>query len=439
MPKQLEQKHKDGNSAICLHAGRLAGIGQWRWEDAMTAALILTLGLAVTAPLASDPPTRKPNILFIVCDDLNDNVGCYGHPLVKTPNIDRLASRGVRFDRAYCQDPICNPSRTSFLSGRRPQEKLQDVVWLPHHLQQHGYFTIEHPKVAHSYGTTRTAIQWDAVIKGGTSPVIAAMKEHRDRPFFLGVGLQQTHDAVHEKKYLALYPLEKITWPNEPPAAVKDLPAIALTRINVSQTTDEERRQALARYYASITTLDAEVGRLLDALDELKLSERTIIVFTSDHGKHKGEHGGIWDKRTLFEVSVRVPLIVAAPGIKGGTASPRLVELVDLYPTLAELCGLPAPASLQGTSFVPLLREPDRAWKKAAFSFASVNRGRSVRTERYRYSEWDEGKAALLYDYQTDPHEFRNLANDPAHQETVAQLRAMLQAGWRGALPVSAN
>jgi uncharacterized sulfatase len=255
----------------------------------MTAPLALAIGLALAAAQpATDPPARKPNVLFVVCDDLNDNVGCYGHPLVRTPNIDRLASRGVRFDRAYCQDPICNPSRTSFLSGRRPQEGLQDVVWLPNLLRQHGYFTIEHPKVAHSYGITRTAIRWDAVIKGGADQAIAAMKRHRDRPFFLGVGLQQTHDSVHDRKYLALYPPEKITWPDEPADAVKNLPAIAFQGINVSPTTDEERRISLARYYASSPPLDAAVGRLLDTLDQLELSERTILVLTSDHGKHQG-------------------------------------------------------------------------------------------------------------------------------------------------------
>jgi uncharacterized sulfatase len=310
---------------------------------------------------------------------------------------------------------------------------------MPHHFRDHGYFTLEIPKVAHSYGITRTAIQWNVVARGGAPRAIELLQEHKDKPFFLGVGLGHTHDAAYEKQYLALYPLDKMTWPKEPAEAAQGVPAVAFQNVNVAQVSDEERRRRMAAYCASISTLDAEVCKLLDALDRLKLWDNTVIVFTSDHGKHKGEHGGIWDKRTLFEASVRVPLIVVAPGQRANAVSPRLVELVDLYPTLVELGGLPVPKGLEGTSFVPLLVDPDREWKKAAFTSSSANRGRSVCTDRYRYCEWGDGKAALLYDYQTDPHEHRNLISDPQHQETAKQLRQLLQAGWRGAIPANAT
>ena len=405
-------------------------------------AITLTLGLvACFAPTSSagpaEPAAAKPNVLFLVGDDLNCWLGCYGHPLVKTPNIDKLAARGVRFERAYCQDPICNPSRTSFLSGRRPGNKLADVVWLPDHFRKQGWFTIEIPKVAHSYGITRKAIQWDLVAKGGVAEAIELMRKHQDKPFFLGVGLTKTHDAVYDKKYLALYPLDRMTWPKEPADARQRLPAVAFQNVGVMEVGDEERRRRMAAYCASITTVDAEVGRLLEALDQLELTRHTVIVFTSDHGKHKGEHGGVWDKRTLFEASVRVPLIVAAPGRRTPAVSRQLVELVDLYPTLTELCGIPSPKGLEGTSLVPLLDDPTRDWKKAAFTFASANKGWSVRSERYRYSEWNSGKDAILFDYQIDPDETTNLASDPKHQDTVAQMRRLLRDGWQQAVPPS--
>ncbi|MGE3803540.1 MAG: sulfatase/phosphatase domain-containing protein, partial [Gemmataceae bacterium] len=198
-----------------------------------------------------------------------------------------------------------------------------------------------------------------------------------------------------------------------------------------------ERRETVARYLASVSTLDAELGKLLEVLERRKLWENTIVVFTSDHGKHKGEHG-IWDKRSLFEVSVQVPLLVAAPGKKPGQVSPRLVELVDLYPTLTELCGIAAPPGLQGSSFVPLLADAKRPWKKAAFTFARASGGWSVRTERYRYSQWQDG-SAVLTDLDKDPHEHRNLVDSADHRQVVEEMRALLKAGWREALPTTTS
>jgi uncharacterized sulfatase len=180
--------------------------------------------------------------------------------------------------------------------------------------------------------------------------------------------------------------------------------------------------------------VDAQVGLLLDALERQKLADNTIIVFFSDHGFHLGEHVGLWGKSTLFEEAARVPLLVAAPGKKAGTRCPRLVELVDLYPTLAQLCGLPRPEGVEGTSFVPLLDDPERHWKKAAFTSVHRNGGESVRTERYRLTVWGK-EAAELYDHERDPHELVNRARDPGHAETLAEMRQVLREGWKRAGP----
>jgi arylsulfatase A-like enzyme len=213
------------------------------------------------------------------------------------------------------------------------------------------------------------------------------------------------------------------------------VPAEAFRGLEVLAMTEAEHRKHLARYYASVSTLDNEVGAILDALDKLGLLEDTIVLLTSDHGRMLGEHGGIFDKRCLFEQSVRIPFIVAAPGFKGKT-SPRLVENVDIYPTLVELCGLPMPEGLEGLSVAPLLRDPQRSWRQAAFAHSPVHPGGvTMRTERYRYTEWGNPKLAELYDHESDPLEHRNLVKDPAQAELVAEMRRIFAARWRGALP----
>ncbi|MBK7600668.1 MAG: sulfatase-like hydrolase/transferase [Acidobacteria bacterium] len=203
--------------------------------------------------------------------------------------------------------------------------------------------------------------------------------------------------------------------------------------------TDAQRRQAIAAYHAATSLMDAGVGILLDTLDRLKLSDNTIIVFIGDHGFHLGEHGGLWRKLTLFEECARAPLIVVAPKKRANVVSPRLVEFVDIYPTLAELCGLPAPVGVEGLSFARLLDNPKQAWKKAAFTTLARRNlmGRSVRTERYRYTEWGDEMTAELYDHQTDPHEFTNLVNDPKAAPVLAEMRKTLKEGWRAAVPAS--
>jgi iduronate 2-sulfatase len=467
-------------------------------------ALLLVAALAATAR-AADPPSRpRLNVLFIAVDDLNNTLGCYGHPIVKTPNVDRLASRGVRFDRAYCQYPLCNPSRTSFLSGRRPDSTqifdnatpprthLGDVVMLPELFKAEGYFTARVGKVAH--GAFEDAVSWDVSesnassrdeavqrvqakkaarkkaearkgaddeagggnrlswIKtdnddagerdGATALRIAALiEEHKAGPFFIAAGFHKPHlPWVAPKKYFDMYPPDRIKLPDGPADDRDDIPPIALTRgPGDDEMTDADRRQAIASYYACTSFMDAQVGVLLDAMDRLKLWDNTVVLLVGDHGWHLGEHGGLWRKMTSFEEAARVPLIVVAPGKKAGVASSRLVEMVDIYPTLAGLCGLTPPPGLEGTSFAPLLDDPGRPWKKAAFTQVVHGRGvmgRSIRTDRFRYTEWGgDPKVAELYDHEVDAHEYTNLARDPRSAEIVAEMRRRLREGWRAALP----
>jgi iduronate 2-sulfatase len=433
---------------------------------------------------------RHPNVLFIAVDDLRNDLGCYGHPLVKTPNIDRLAKRGMRFDRAYCQYPVCNPSRTSLLTGLRPdatgvlsnstnfRAKLPEVVTLPQLFRQHAYYTASLGKIFHR-GLTMEDLRaemddkksWDEAryfqttgqghlgegrnLTGGrlawchwlaaeggdedqpdgqiAREAIRLLEQQRDRRFFLALGFHKPHDPfIAPKRYFDLYPLDALKLPRDPAGRMPDVPnAIPAGPLEeFARFTDRERREFMRAYYAGVSFTDAQIGKVLDALDRLKLADNTIIVFFGDHGYHLGERGW-WNKNTIFELSARAPLIVATPKMTAkGKSSSRLVEFLDIYPTLAELCDLPAPAHLQGRSFSPLLDDPGRPWKKAAFT--QVQRGPvagySVRTERWRYSEWDEGKqGAELYDHRRDPGEYKNLAQDPKYAGTVTELRKLLQ------------
>ena len=448
--------------------------------------------LAIQLPAAQR--AAKPNVLFIASDDLNTNLRCYGHPLVLSPNIDRLAARGVRFDRAYNQFPLCSPSRVSLMTGMRPDTTriydlrtdfrtngpISNAVTLAQLFRTNGYFAARVGKIFHygvpgQIGTSGLddPTSWEVTInprgrdkdeeslftnhtpKRGlgsalvfhaaegtdeeqTDGKVAAeavrlIEESKDKPFFIAAGFYRPHcPYVAPKKYFEKYPLEEIKLPElKPIDAVPD--AALWTKPANWGLTDTQLREALQAYYASITFMDAQVGKLLDALDRLKLADNTIVVFWSDHGYLTGQHGQ-WMKMSLFEESARVPLIIAAPGMKGnGKASPRIVELLDIYPTLAALCGLKAPADLEGKSLKPLLNNPSARWSKPALTQVTRGAGRtrfmgySLRTERWRYTEWDDGNRGFeLYDHETDPGENINLAAEPKHKATIAKLKESL-------------
>ena len=453
-------------------------------------------GLSALAPLAASAqrPNRRLNVLFIAVDDLNTRVGAYHDPIVKTPNIDRLAARGVRFERAYCNYPVCNASRTSLLSGRRPDTTkiygnttpprtyLGDVVMLPEHFKAYGYFTARVGKIAH--GAFEDAVKWDIsesragvplekrpaarrVERAGDESgggavglswkatdnrdedepdgatarrVVQLIEQHKNEPFFIGCGFHKPHlPFVAPKKYFDMYNLADIKLPNTPADDREDIPPVALTHNAADDKfTDDERREAIRAYHAATTFMDAQLGVVLDALDKNKLWDNTVVLFFGDHGWHLYDHLQLWRKMTVFEQAANAPLIVSAPGAKAGVASARLVEFVDMYPTLSELCGLPQAQGMEGRSFAPLMRNPQMPWKKAAYTVVRRGKdvfGRSVRTERYRYTEWDGGKQGVeLYDHEKDPNEFVNLAwprrnPDAKVKALISEMSGLLKQG----------
>jgi uncharacterized sulfatase len=436
----------------------------------------------------------RPNVLLIVSDDLAVTLGCYGFPAAKTPNLDALAARGVLFEKAYCQFPHCNPSRSSFLTGMRPgTTRVTDnndvlyanrpgVVTMPHHFRKQGYATARCGKIFHlgvpggnesmddpqgwDFGTPfkselpyppkresvvkvktggKEGLAWqeipvgdDDLVDGGHAKAAIHWLEQRDagKPFFLAVGFHRPHlPFVASAKYFDLYPLEAIQLPAEPADDEADIPLPACNGAvpgYALKTTPEQRRAAIRAYLATVSSMDAQAGRVIDALTRLGIAEKTIVIFTSDHGWHLGEHG-LWHKRSLFEESARVPLIVSVPGIKTrGQSATGLAELIDLFPTLCDLTGVPPLPGLQGKSLRPLLDDPRATLHDAAFTQARRGKnsefwGRSVRTARWRCTEWDEGRGGLeLYDHDSDPHEYTNLAAAPQHATILAELRALL-------------
>jgi len=456
-------------------------VGLTRLKSSLPYLLLLT----ICCPASAQQKDHPLNVLFIISDDLNNSLKCFGNSAVKTPNLDRLATRGVRFDHAYVQCSLCNPSRVSFLSGLRPDTTgvhdlvtptrtyLKDYVFLPQYFRHSGYYSAGIGKVFHTGAGFEDPVSWDIEIREwGKYPQtnqIALYGEARgfrdswewmklnisdaetpdgtvarkaveiieqtrpaEKPFLLGVGFRRPHRPYSAPaKYFDLYPPEQIALPDEPLEHVKSIPLAALTYDPEKQDMSQaKRREGMAAYYACVSFVDAQVGVLMQALDRNHLWDKTVIVFIGDNGYHLGEHGGMWHKESNFEESARVPLIVVAPGKKKNAVSPRVVELVDLYPTACQLAGLPVPKGLQGTSLVPLLETPERAWDRPAFT--QIQRkgfmGRSVRTERWRYIEWDEGKKGVhLYDHRRDPSEYVNLAEDPKHADIVKQLQNLLR------------
>ena len=432
------------------------------------------------APLAIPQQKRKPpNVLFIAADDLNVRIGCYGFP-VQTPNIDSIARRGVRFDRAYCQYALCNPSRTSMLTGKNPtstritdnntwfRKNMPDVVTLPQCFRQNGYLTAATGKIFHggldddrawdvggtpvSQGGIRPPAgpveerqklsdRWVALEGDGTdttdyrnaSRAIELLQQNRNgKPLFLALGFAKPHAPfIAPKKYFDMYDPAKMPIAADfAPEPTGTSPSIRSNwdLFSVRKGSPELARQALAAYYACISFIDAQLGRVLAALDKTGMREETIIVFFGDNGWHLGEKG-LWGKTTLFEPSARVPLIMAAPGVSAsGKVSNRPVQFVDVYPTLLDLCGLPRLQGLDGQSLSPLLRNPSAKWDRPAFTWLGGRKSLavSVRNERYRYTEWPGGEAEL-WDYKVDPGETRNLATDPKYGKTVQEMRALLR------------
>jgi iduronate 2-sulfatase len=476
--------------------------------------------LLLASSSAKGPP---PNILFIIVDDLNCHIACYGDPVANTPHLDRLAARGVRFDRAYCNSPLCNPSRSSVLSGLHATTTgvLDNKTWLVppaghptllQHFQQHGYARAEFGKIWHEPGNNgeidpanppaprgpnpwylpaqraeqqrtqpnfwtvsanydhyradppptsmvealrRSANVFGPVPAGNQTPdikiadgAIEFLKSHdaTAHPFFLAVGFNKPHVPLRApQEYFDLYRPEELPLP--PDFANK--PGLPLgageknQRRNLDLYADRsftavEARAALHAYYACVSFMDAQLGRVLDALEKSGQAGNTLIVLLGDHGWHLSDKG-MFAKGTLFETVTRAPLIIVDPRRKeaAGGASRRVVQFVDIYPTLADLAGLPLPPALEGMSLRPLLDDPEAAWDTPAFTVQARgwSLGRRIRTARWAYSEWDgTGEGAMLFDHDHDPHELRNLANDSSHRETVVSLQRQLRGSRVGSL-----
>ena len=545
------------------------GISRRRFLEstlAAPAAVTALRGSTVTDLTAQRAPAilagaRRRNVLFISTDDMCNRLGCYGVRAVKSPNLDRLAQLGVRFDRHYCQFPLCGPARTSLMTGFAPdttkvwdlntdfRDTMPRAVTIPQLFQKNGYFAARAGKIYHynnpseigtpgfddpaSWQKTSNPVGIDrfhdealvrhftppatggrgsagegaggqrgpgregrgaAAAPGGTGGIrwlhggrgpsgtiriaqdgctptlpfseqgdlgvalagypsegsdqvitdymvaeaaIAMMEEHRNEPWFLGAGFFRPHvPFIVPSKYYDMYSLDDIQVPPFSASELSVAPQIAYSSMNPNLgMTPQQHRECLRAYYAAISFVDAQVGRLLEALNRLNLAQDTTIVFWADHGFMVGEHGQ-WQKMKLFEASVRVPFMMAGAGVPAvGKACKRTSEHLNIYPTLVELCGLQgAPANLQGRSLVPLLGNPDASWDHPALS--QVTRriqsgqvmGYSLRTERYRYTMWAGGaEGEELYDYDTDPGEQRNLAGENGAARLKAQLRAQLE------------
>ena len=475
----------------------------------MKTILYSLLASACALTFAAD----KPNVLFIVADDLNCAIGPYGDAAAVTPNLDRLATRGLVFEKAYCQQAVCNPSRSSFLTGLRPDTvKVDDLrkgfrdtapggstlITLPQHFKNHGYFCQNIGKMFHNMGETQDRRSWsiDEVLFKGTHAAdtvytntpealrdqdikkapttetpdgpdtlyrdgqianltAAMLREHPSdgQPFFLGVGFWRPHlPFVAPKKYWDMVDPDKIPMPS-PSVAPSGAPDIAMhesreirgygTTPQDRPFTDDEIRHFRHGYYASITFMDAQIGKILDALEEGGHADDTIVVFTSDHGFHIGEQS-LWGKTSNFELDARVPLIVADPRVpeSQGKQTEALAELLDLYPTLADLAGIEGDLNkrLEGVSLAPVVKDPTASVQDAAFTqhqqpfYGPPSNwkawGYSMRTSDRRYTEWraiegGEVIAQELYDYSEDPEETENLAGERA--EEIELLAARLR------------
>jgi choline-sulfatase len=445
-------------------------------------AIPLLIGLGLFgAPVR----TEKPNILFISIDDQNDWIGCLrGHPQVKTPHIDALAARGTLFTNAHCQAPLCNPSRTSLLTGLRPSttgiyglspwfrtlDRFKDHVTLPRHFAANGYRTLSGGKIYHGGYGRKPGEEFQIVGPGagvGARPAEKLVRtpdphplvdwgsfDHRDEdkgdwkvadwaveqlksppkePFFLAVGFFLPHVPCYASPaWFDLYPEETLVLPPLRKGDREDTPRFSWylhwklpePRLKFLEEAGE-LRNLVRSYLACVSFVDGQVGRVLEALRRSGLEENTVVVLWSDHGWHLGEKE-ITGKNTLWDRSTRVPLVFAGPGVASGVRCSRPVELLDVYPTLSELAGLTPPAGLEGRSLRPLLRDAGapRPWP-AITTHNADNHG--VRTERWRYIRYADGSEEL-YDMEADPNEWENLAKQPSKAAILEEHRRWLPA-----------
>ncbi len=450
----------------------------------------------VTFSLSHSPHAkeRKPNILLLMSDDLNSALSGFGHPQCKTPRLDALAKRGVRFENMHCQYPVCGSSRASLMTGLYPytngmlgnggnlRENLPNVVTLSQLFRNNGYHAGRVSKIYHMgipfeiiAGTADhdDAPSWDETVNIKASEqnapgkrtewspkdkssqtftgveastgdlehadgmaadaAIGFLRQNKDKPFFLGCGFVRPHvPLVAPSKYFDRYDRDAMVSPEVPKGDLDDVPKIIRNYKSIDRygVTPELHKGLLEAYYASISYMDEQVGRVLETLDELGLRENTIVIFSSDHGYLLGHHHK-FQKQHLFEESTRVPFILSVPWItkSHGHASNKITELVDLYPTLAELAGLTPPTNLQGQSLLPLLKNPTtKEWAKDLAFSISRSGGESIRTSEWRFTHWGFGaKGEELYDLKNDPNEFTNLAKDPNYTDRLNQLKARLK------------
>ena len=461
--------------------------------------ILILLGVAslfIGGHTVNAQDAEKTNVIMVVIDDLRTELGCYGVDAMHSPSIDRFAQKGMLFNHAYAQYPVCNPSRSSFLSGLRPDEvgiisntvplrRVQpNLVTLPQLFRENGYFTagigkIFHLSVDHADeralfvdplswdyffdaldGTTKTGRQgegrnltngkipwatWQAAAGDDADQpdginnleVLKVLEDNHERPFFIGYGIHKPHDPfIAPKKYFEFYPEGRTQLAEEPEGRSKRIKmAIPNDRIFV-EFTDQERREFKRAYQAGVSFADAQVGKLMDRLDQLELWDSTIVIIMGDHGYHLGEHDW-WNKVTVFEDGARAPMLIWVPDALGmGKPTDSLMEFIDLYPTLVDYAGLAPPHKLSGASLRPVLEDPNASVKEAAYT--QVTRGpkvmgRSVRTRRWRYTEWGEGKHGVeLYDHSKDSGEYYNLSANPEYAHVVSQMKQLLQGGLSG-------
>jgi uncharacterized sulfatase len=449
---------------------------------ARVAALVIFAGALLAVAPAAEPAAKPPlNVLFIVADDLNTALGAYGDSLARTPNLDRLAARGVRFANAHVQYPLCNPSRVSFFTGRRPehtgvytltvapQVAMPDSVRLPQLFRQHGYFTAGAGKVYHNLKTNDPA-SWDqyedgrggdrgeqaalefrasgngtpswhplegdgsATRDGQNARTIARLIRERaadGKPFFLALGLHKPHlPWTAPKRFFDLHDVKDFELKNEP--AIEGTPAIAQQTELTGFPAPASRAEAARAYYACVSFMDEQAGIVLDELERQKLTDRTIVVFVSDNGFHLGDHGGLWAKFSAYHNATRVPLIIAAPGWPAGKVLTPAVELLDLYPTLAELAHLPPPAGLEGRSLSRVLAGEEPAPARSLIYHYDVKQsrsfaGQSLITAEWRFTRWAEGLGEEFYRLTEDPGEYRNRIADSREADAVAHARLLAE------------